>query len=481
MACKCGKNKNCKCSELLYITNPNCGWCKKADPVVEEMVKKGHKITTLDLTNPEDAQRANEVKAKHGAQCGTPLFIDGKSGNMVCGFRQDVLQDWAEGKDIPAPPPRPQQPQQRPGQPQQPQQQMGPQMTKFEYIWTDGSSSIRSKTKYMVIDRSKIKSPSDFISNIPEWSFDGSSTNQAKTENSDCILKPVKIVPNTTSMNRFPSFIVLCEVLDSDGNAHETNTRSKLLDRVKETELDDMWFSVEQEFTMMNPFNNKPIGWEEYSNDTPPPQGDYYCGVGFGSVEGRELIEQHALACIGSGITIAGTNAEVMLSQWEYQTEPKPAIEAADDLIISRFLLQRIGERMNVAISYDPKPVDGDWNGAGAHINFSTNHMRENADMDYMNLICSSMGAYHEKAIEVYGKGNERRLTGKHETSSIDKFTWGELDRTASIRIPLHTVQNEGKGYLEDRRPAANVDPYEAFSYLMGVTSNISEEMFIAT
>ena len=138
MACKCGKNKNCKCSELLYISNPNCGWCKKADPVVEEMVKSGHKITTLDLTNPEDAKRANEVKAKHGAQCGTPLFIDGKSGNMVCGFRQDVLQDWAEGKDIPAPPPRPQQPQQRPGQP--PQQPMGPQLTKFEYIWTDGYS-----------------------------------------------------------------------------------------------------------------------------------------------------------------------------------------------------------------------------------------------------------------------------------------------------------------------------------------------------
>ena len=149
MACKCGKNKNCKCSELLYITNPNCGWCKKADPVVEEMVKKGHKITTLDLTNPEDAKRANEVKAKHGAQCGTPLFIDGKSGNMVCGFRQDVLEDWAQGKDIPAPPPRPQQPQQRPGQP--PQQPMGPQLTKFEYIWTDGYSSknIRSKSKYI--------------------------------------------------------------------------------------------------------------------------------------------------------------------------------------------------------------------------------------------------------------------------------------------------------------------------------------------
>ena len=483
MACKCGKNKNCKCSELLYISNPNCGWCKKADPVVEELVKKGHKITTLDITNPEQAQRANEVKAKHNAQCGTPLFIDGKSGNMVCGFRQDVLEDWAEGKDIPAPPPRPQQPQQqRPGQP--PQQPMGPQYAKFEYIWTDGNSSkrIRSKARYILLDRSKIRTPEDFIKIAPEWSFDGSSTNQAETGESDCILKPVKIVPNTTNMNpRQPSFIVLCEVMNADGTPHKSNTRAKLLERVEETSLEDMWFSVEQEFTMMDSVSGKPIGWDDYKGGTPPSQGNYYCGVGSDVVVGRDMMDAFAMSCNNSGILISGVNAEVMLSQWEYQTEPKPAIQSADDLIISRFILQSVGERMNIAISYDPKPVDGDWNGAGAHINFSTNHMRTNADMDYMNLICSSMGAYHDKAIEVYGEGNERRLTGKHETSSIDKFSWGELDRTASIRIPIHTVKNEGKGYLEDRRPAANVDPYEAFSYLLGVTNNISEEMFIAT
>ena len=136
---------------------------------------------------------------------------------------------------------------------------------------------------------------------------------------------------------------------------------------------------------------------------------------------------------------------------------------------------------MHIAISYDPKPVEGDWNGSGAHINFSTKHMRESADMEYMNLICSSMGSYHTKSIEVYGNGNERRLTGKHETSSLENFSWGEMDRSASIRIPIATVKNNGKGHLEDRRPAANIDPYEAFAYLLGVTNNISEELFIAT
>ena len=481
MTCKCGKNKDCKCSELLYIKNPGCGWCTKADPVVAELVKKGHKITTLDITKPKDAERANEVKAKHNAQCGTPLFIDGKSGNMVCGLRQDVLEKWASGEEIPAPPPRPQQqPQQPQGQQQQP---TGPQLTKFEYIWTDGLSpkNIRSKVKYIMIDRRKINSPEDFIKSVPEWSFDGSSTNQAETGESDCILKPIKIIPNTTERTRAPSFVALCEVMNADGTPHKTNTRAKLLDRIEETNLDDMWFSVEQEFTMVDPVSGNPIGWDEYNDGTPPPQGKYYCGVGSDVVEGRELMDSHVMSCNGAGILVPGTNAEVMLSQWEYQTEPKPAIESADNLILSRFFLQRLAERMNIAISYDPKPMEGDWNGSGAHINFSTNHMRENADMEYMNLICSSMGEYHDKSIEVYGDGNERRLTGDHETSSIDRFSWGALDRSASIRIPIYTVNNNGKGYLEDRRPAANVDPYEAFSYLLGVTNNISEELFIAT
>ena len=110
MTCKCGKNKDCKCSELLYIMNPNCGWCTKADPVVAKLVEEGHKIKTLDMNNPEEAQEANEVKSKHNAQCGTPLFIDAKSGNMVCGFNEPNVHKWVNGEEIPAPPPRPNRP-----------------------------------------------------------------------------------------------------------------------------------------------------------------------------------------------------------------------------------------------------------------------------------------------------------------------------------------------------------------------------------
>jgi len=477
MACKCGKNKNCKCSELLYITNPNCGWCKKADPVVEEMVKNGHKITTLDLTKPEDAKRANEVKAKHGAQCGTPLFIDGKSGNMVCGFRQDVLQDWAEGKDIPAPPPRPQQPQ------QQQQQQQGPQMTKAEYIWLDGTTpkNIRSKTRFLTLDRTKISNPEQLLHNIPEWSFDGSSTNQAEGQESDLMLKPVKVVPNTTERARTPSFVVLCEVMNPDGTPHESNTRAKLVNSIKENDMDDMIFAMEQEYTIVDKVTGKPFGWSEHEEGTPPPQGKYYCGTGADTVQGRDLSDAHAMACISAGIPFFGTNAEVMLSQWEYQTAPTEALNSADGVWISRFFLQRIAERMDIAISYHPKPVEGEWNGSGAHINFSTKFMREHSDMAYMNLICASMENYHKDAISSYGVDNEKRLTGDYETSPIGKYSWGEMDRGSSIRIPLSTINNDGVGYLEDRRPAANVDPYEAYSHLIVTTSCINEELLIAT
>ncbi len=98
--------------DLLYIMNPKCGWCQKADPVVEELRKKGYKITNLDVNDPDDAKRSSEVKGKFNVQCGTPLFIDANSGNSVCGFREiDVLEKWAKGEKIPAPPTRPQPPQ----------------------------------------------------------------------------------------------------------------------------------------------------------------------------------------------------------------------------------------------------------------------------------------------------------------------------------------------------------------------------------
>lgn len=135
-------------SELLYIMNPSCGWCKKSDPVVEELNKAGFKIITLDMGNPVDAKRANDVKTKYNAQCGTPLFIDADTGNMACGFKEkDMLEKWAKGEKLPAPPPRPQQEQ----RPQQPMQMQGTAINpnaKGEFklkVWLEAKQSLMDK------------------------------------------------------------------------------------------------------------------------------------------------------------------------------------------------------------------------------------------------------------------------------------------------------------------------------------------------
>ena len=397
---------------------------------------------------------------------------------MVCGFRQDVIEKWANGEEI-APPPK-RTPNNNPNNPNNPNNQQQPaiQLMKFEYIWLDGNSTkkIRSKTHFHVFDKTNISSKEEFLSAIPESSFDGSSTGQAETEESDLILQPVNFIPNTTERARTPSFIVLCEVLDSDGVPHPSNTREKLRKALDDNYSEGILFGMEQEYVIMDSETKKPVGWKE----EPEPQGNYYCGTGADVAIMRDLSESHAMACNSSGIELRGTNAEVMLSQWEYQLKEDSPTEEADNIWMSRFILQRLAERMGMYISYEPKPVDGNWNGSGGHINFSTKHMRENADLSYMSLICSSLEEFHNEAISVYGEDNNKRLTGDHETSSIDEYSWGEMDRSASVRIP-HTTVKTGMGHIEDRRPAANVDPYEAFSYLVCTLSTINQEMMIAT
>lgn len=478
MACKnCGKNKTNEKHDLLYIMNPNCGWCKKSDPVVDELRKSGYKITTLDITNPQDAERANAAKTKHDAQCGTPLFLDNASGNVKCGFAEkDILEKWAKGEEIPKPAPRPQpNNQQAPNQqPQQPQQPSGPQRHKLEYIWLDGndSKSLRSKVRYVNL------TPDDnMISSIPEWSFDGSSTNQAKTEDSDLILKPVRVFQNALESRQGPALYVLCEVYNTNGTPHKSNTRNRLAKNIQVAPNQGLWVAVEQEFVLIDPATGKPLGWEKYEDGKPPSQGKYYCGVGADTLMSRQLMDGFMSILPQSGIMLDGYHPEVMLSQWEYQTAAGSPLDVADKLWMTRFILQRMSERMGIAISYDPKPVEGNWNGSGAHINFSTRYMREESDMDYINLLCANMEETHKKAIKSYGHGNDKRLTGKNETSSIKKFTWGEGDRSASIRIPISTIMGGGLGHLEDRRPSANMDPYEAFSYLVPAISHINEDL----
>ena len=260
--------------------------------------------------------------------------------------------------------------------------------------------------------------------------------------------KPVRVYPNPLESN---SSIVLCEVWNVNDTPHEKNTRRRLDEIISDVGDIQEWVGFEQEYTLFQ--NGKPLGWPAIGEAE--PQGDYYCGRNIGDNISRE----HLNACIDAGISICGTNAEVMLGQWEYQIGAGGSIHMSDDLWVARWLLERICEKYRVKVSLHPKPVEGDWNGAGCHTNFSTKEMREDGGIEHIMLACDKLGGYHEQHIQAYGIDNEMRLTGLHETCSIKEFRYGVSDRGASIRIPWQ-VERDKKGYLEDRRPASNCDPY---------------------
>ena len=321
---------------------------------------------------------------------------------------------------------------------------------KLEYIWLDGYSpepSLRSKTKVVGSE------PASF-EDCPEWSFDGSSTEQAEGSSSDCLLKPVKMIHDP---QRNSASLVLCEVLNADRSVHASNGRGTFEDDT------DLWLGFEQEYTIMQ--GAKPLGFppEGY----PGPQGPYYCSVGLDNCVGRDIVEDHLDTCLDAGLSITGINAEVMKGQWEYQLFGKGAKSTCDDLWLSRYLLRRSAEQYGVTIELHPKPIKGDWNGSGMHTNFSTTDIRDKGGEELIKGICEKFRGRHDQHIASYGSDNDQRLTGLHETQSIDQFSYGVSDRGASIRIPIGTVQDGWKGYLEDRRPASNADPYKVVSEIL--------------
>ena len=330
-------------------------------------------------------------------------------------------------------------------------------MKKLEYIWLDGfqpTQSLRSKTR---IER-------DFsgkVEDCPMWSFDGSSTQQADGNDSDCLLKPVAIFPDPDRSN---GYLVMTEVLNADGTPHVSNGRATIDD-----DDNDFWFGFEQEYFLWDPVTNLPLGFPE--NGYPSPQGQYYCSVGAANAFGRDIVEEHLDQCLEAGINVEGINAEVATGQWEYQVVAKGAKNAGDQVWVARYLAERNAEKWGVTINLHPKPIHGDWNGSGMHANFSNEIMRTCGDEKVFNKICDGFGGKNiQKHIEVYGADNDQRLTGLHETQSIDKFSYGVSDRGASIRIPIGTVEDGWVGRLEDRRPASNGDPYKIASVIVSTT-----------
>ena len=326
-----------------------------------------------------------------------------------------------------------------------------------EYIWIDGTEPtpiLRAKTKVM-----------DEGDTPPEWGFDGSSTNQATGDRSDCILRPVFTCPDPLRADG--DILVLCEVYSADGSVHPTNTRAACAAAEAKYKSLEPWYGMEQEYTLMK--NGRPYGFPE--GGYPLPQGPYYCSTGASNIMGRELIEEHLEACIMAGLKISGINAEVMPGQWEFQIGPAGPTEVGDHMYIARYLLSRMGESYGVDVSLEAKPARGDWNGAGCHTNFSTKPMREPGGWDVIIAACEKLGKPEKIKLHIanYGHDIESRLTGKHETCSYKEFKYGVSDRGASIRIPLAT-KLQGYGYFEDRRPNANMEPYTVARLLLETT-----------
>ena len=297
------------------------------------------------------------------------------------------------------------------------------------------------------------------------WCFDGSSTRQAEGNSSDCLLKPVAIFQDPERLN---GYLVMTEVLNPDGTPHPTNGRATIDD-----DDSDFWFGYEQEYFLWDSTLNKPFGWPEKGE--PSEQGQYYCSVGSKNAFGRELVEEHLDICLEAGINVEGVNAEVAIGQWEFQTFGKGGAAAGDTLWVARYLLERTAEKYGLAIEYHPKPLgDTDWNGSGMHANFSNSTLRDCGSEDTYTKVCQAFEPVTKEHIAVYGAHNDQRLTGKHETQSIDTFSFGVSDRGASIRIPIATVENGWKGWLEDRRPASNGDPYKIAARIIKTVKSAS-------
>lgn len=290
------------------------------------------------------------------------------------------------------------------------------------------------------------------MEDLPNWSFDGSSTEQAPGGSSDCVLKPVFVTKDPQRKN---AYLVMCEVMSANGAPHPSNGRATI-----EDDDNDFWFGFEQEYFLWNPKTNKPLGFPD--SGFPAPQGPYYCSVGATNAFGRAIVEEHLDACIEANLNVEGINAEVAAGQWEFQIFAKGAKEAGDQIWVARYLLERIGEKHGVSINWHCKPLGAlDWNGSGMHANFSNGILRTCGSKETYDKICEAFRPVVAEHIEVYGADNHLRLTGKHETASILDFSYGVSDRGASIRIPLATVERGWHGYLEDRRPNSAADPYK--------------------
>ncbi|XP_065170276.1 glutamine synthetase 1, mitochondrial-like [Atheta coriaria] len=325
--------------------------------------------------------------------------------------------------------------------------------TLADYFWVDGTGThFRSRT------RTLDKQPK-CVEDLPAWHVDGSKTNESDcdAEQQDVRLLPVAMYNDP--MRRGGAKLVLCESYTMDYKPTKSNTRSKCCDMYTKTMNHQPLFGFCQQYMLMQ-IDGKPLGWPGGGAQL-PSTGAYYCGVGARNSIGREIVEAHARACLYAGVGLSGFNSEQIASKWKFETKPTKGIKAPDDIIVGRYLLQRIAAEFGVDASFNPKGVKK--GGSDLHVKFSTSFMAEQNGIEQILAAAEALAKKHKAHMSIY---NSRKT--KHR-GKFKKFTWGMGDRGYSVRIPFD-VQSAGCGYLEDRRPAANSDPYAVCTAIMKTT-----------
>jgi glutamine synthetase len=360
----------------------------------------------------------------------------------------------------------------------------------LEYIWIDKGGIPRSKIKTcdgMLPDEYDLS-----YARFPKWNFDGSSTGQnwlcPSDKDTEVVLKPVRAYISPLDPD---TVLVLCQLdLEYENEAAILtgppipgfNTRSWASRISRQFADQGAWFGAEQEYSVLDAITNLPYNWTKYGEEQ---QGKFYCSVAYPHCQLNEMAREHLQMCAKMGIKISGINAEVAPSQWEFQIGPAELLKVADDLVMARYLLLRLSTKYQVKITFHPKPMKGNWNGSGCHLNFSTYAMRTPqrppptnlpegqavppTPMEIIYRAIDNLGKDHPNILKFYGEDNHERLTGHHETSSMDKFSYGVGTRHTSVRIP-NLVAQQSYGYIEDRRPASNMDPYLAMGKLLLTT-----------
>jgi len=333
-----------------------------------------------------------------------------------------------------------------------------------EYVWIDAKGDLRSKNRVLEF----ASNHSISIHSLPKWNFDGSSTGQAETIESERFLKPVYICNNPFTAE-LPGLLVLCAVyndirLTVPGLYNHYHNAATIFDAQKDT---NPWFGYEQEFFLFKRNNT--------NSDLVPPgvdsvkccneQGQYYCSIGSENALGRQVLNSFISHAMEAELSLYGTNAEVAPGQWEFQIGTVPGIESAHQLWLARYIMIRVAEKFDLCVSFYPKPYTH-INGSGCHTNFSNDLTRGNNGFQNMIKMFDKLGAAHTEHVANYCGDKQKRLTGIHETSSMDKFTWSVSGRHTSVRVG-RDVQEAGCGYFEDRRPASNCDPYLVSSLLV--------------